>query len=109
MTQLRFLAVFRSQRVAREAKEMPLLPLGWPCPVSEVLGGRMAGFRRSAASWGAGLGVLAGLILGVVEERTAGSWVRDHLFQKEAPMGQRWEVRLWSLHRVDGAPASVQP
>lgn len=90
--------------MARVAEEKPLSPLGQPRPVSEVLGRRTHSCTQpppGKQDWGG----LAGLLLVVVEERGAG----DHHFQKEALMGQRWEVRLLSLHRVDGAPASVQP
>lgn len=45
------------------------------------------------------------MLLGVSEERGVGFWVRDHRLQKDALMGQRREVRLLSLHGVDGAPA----
>lgn len=90
--------------MARMAEEKPVSPLHGPR--SEVLGDRTVGLRGSAASQGAGLGGLAGLLLGVSEERGVGFWVRDHRLQKDALMGQRREVRLLSLHGVDGAPAS---
>lgn len=80
-------------------EEKPLSPLMGPAL-------RFCGLQGLSHLSGSRPGGLAGLLLGVVEKQGAGSWVRDHRLQKDALMGQRREVRLLSLHGVDGAPAS---